>query len=423
MCISKLIFVNILNAKNKSLNKLKILNDPIYGFITIPNSLIFDLIQHKYFQRLRRITQMGMSYLVYPGAHHTRFHHAIGCVHLMQKAVNILRFKGVTISKEEEDALYAAILLHDIGHGPFSHAMEHSIVEGVSHEEISLLFMEQLNIEFNGSLTLAIDIFKGNYPRRFMCQLISGQLDMDRADYLRRDSFYTGVAEGNINSERLITMLNVVNDMLVVEEKGIYSVEKFLIARRFMYWQVYLHKTGLVAEQLLIRVLKRAKELTDAGITLIASEPLLFFLKNEISNSNFTPDILKVYAQLDDYDVISAMKSWQYHSDFVLSNLCEMIINRNLLKIKIKKKPIEKSIIRKHTEAFMQQHAVGIYEAQYFVFSGDISNQAYGPKNKNINILYKSGKIEDIVKASDQLNLKPLSKTVTKYYLCYPKKD
>ncbi len=217
------------------MNKLKILNDPIYGFITIPNSLIFDLIQHKYFQRLRRITQMGMSYLVYPGAHHTRFHHAIGCVHLMQQAVNVLRFKGVTISDEEETGLYVAILLHDIGHGPFSHAMEHSIVNNVSHEYISLLFMERLNEEFNGSLTLAIQIFKGEYPRKFMCQLISGQLDMDRADYLKRDSFYTGVAEGNINSERLITMLNVVDDELVVEEKGIYSVEKFIIARRLMY--------------------------------------------------------------------------------------------------------------------------------------------------------------------------------------------
>ena len=227
-------------------NKLKIFNDPIYGFITIPNSQIFDLIEHKYFQRLRRITQMGLSYLVYPGANHTRFHHAIGCMHLMQKAVNVLRFKGVTISEEEEDALYIAILLHDIGHGPFSHAMEHSIVNGISHEEISLLFMEYLNEQFNGSLTLAIKIFKGDYERPFLCQLISSQLDMDRADYLKRDSFYTGVAEGNINSERLITMLNVSDNNLVVEEKGIYSVEKFLVARRFMYWQVYLHKTGLV---------------------------------------------------------------------------------------------------------------------------------------------------------------------------------
>lgn len=404
------------------MNKLKILNDPIYGFITIPNSLIFDLIQHKYFQRLRRITQMGMSYLVYPGAHHTRFHHAIGCVHLMQKAVNVLRFKGVTISEEEEEGLYVAILLHDIGHGPFSHAMEHSIANGVSHEDISLLFMQHLNKEFNSSLTLAIQIFKGEYPRKFMCQLVSGQLDMDRSDYLKRDSFYTGVAEGNINSERLITMLNVVGDELVVEEKGIYSVEKFLIARRFMYWQVYLHKTGLVAEQLLIRVLKRAKELTKSGQNLPSSEALRFFLEKDISRKDFSNSTLKIFAKLDDYDIVAAMKEWQEQDDFVLSNLCNMIINRDLLKIKIKNKVIKSTSIAKHLKSFIEDNKVSKAEAEYFVFTGEISNQAYEPKNKKINILYKSGKVENIVKASDQLNLKPLSKTVTKHYICYPKK-
>ncbi|MBP0902447.1 HD domain-containing protein [Mariniflexile gromovii] len=403
------------------MNKLKILNDPIYGFITIPNSLIFDLIQHKYFQRLRRITQMGMSYLVYPGAHHTRFHHAIGCVYLMQKAVNVLRFKGVTISNEEEIGLYAAILLHDIGHGPFSHAMEHSIVENVSHEQISLLFMERLNEEFNGSLTLAIQIFKGEYPKKFMCQLISGQFDMDRADYLKRDSFYTGVAEGNVNSERLITMLSVVNDELVVEEKGIYSVEKFLIARRFMYWQVYLHKTGLAAEQLLIRVLKRAKELHNSNHALEASKPLLYFLENKISIDDFNKKALDVFSQLDDYDIISAMKHWQFHADFVLSNLCEMIINRNLLTIKLKKKPIQEKDLQKHIVGLIAKHGITEAEAKYFVFTGSISNQAYQNNHKGINILHKSGKVEDIVKASDQLNLKALSKPVTKYYICYPK--
>ncbi len=403
------------------MNKLKILNDPIYGFITIPNSQIFDLIQHKYFQRLRRITQMGMSYLVYPGAHHTRFHHAIGCVHLMQQAVNVLRFKGVTISNEEEDALYVAILLHDIGHGPFSHAMEHSIVNNVSHEQISLRFMERLNEEFNGSLTLAIQIFKGEYHRKFMCQLISGQLDMDRADYLKRDSFYTGVAEGNINSERLIIMLNVVEDELVVEEKGIYSVEKFIIARRLMYWQVYLHKTGLVAEQLLIRVLKRAKELTLKGEILNGSKALQYFLNNEISINNFNDDTLDVFSALDDYDIISAMKEWQNHKDFVLCNLCEMIINRNLLKIKVKNKAIKKQSLEKHIAALVDTYKITREEAGYFVFTGSISNQAYNLKRQSINILHKSGKIEDIVKASDQLNLKALSKAVTKYYICYPK--
>jgi len=402
-------------------NKLKIFNDPIYGFITIPNSQIFDLIEHKYFQRLRRITQMGLSYLVYPGANHTRFHHAIGCMHLMQKAINVLRFKGVIISEDEESALYSAILLHDIGHGPFSHAMEHSIVNGVSHEEISLLFMEQLNKEFNGSLTLAIKIFKGDYERPFLCELISSQLDMDRADYLKRDSFYTGVAEGNVNSERLITMLNVKDDRLVVEEKGIYSVEKFLVARRFMYWQVYLHKTGLVAEQLLTRVLKRAKELTNSGVQLPSSKALHYFLNNEVSLSNFNEQTLETFSKLDDTDIIAAMKEWQYHEDFVLSNLCEMIINRNLLKIKLKNKPIKDKLLKKHLEELMVKYDITKEEAQYFVFIDSISNQAYQSKIQTINILQKSGKVVDIAKASDQFNIKALSKPVTKYYICYPK--
>lgn len=403
-------------------NKLKIFNDPIYGFITIPNPLIFDLIQHKHFQRLRRISQMGLSYLVYPGAHHTRFHHALGCMYLMKNALNVLRFKGVVISKEEENGLLVAILLHDIGHGPFSHAMEHSIVNDISHEEISLKFMEELNVEFNGSLTLAISIFKGDYPRKFMCQLISSQLDMDRTDYLKRDSFYTGVAEGNINSERLITMLNVVNDELVVEEKGIYSVEKFLVARRFMYWQVYLHKTGVVAEQLLTRILKRAKELMESGTELECSKPLSYFLKTEINKDSFNAETLSIFAKLDDYDIVSAMKSWQHHSDFVLRNLSEMIINRDLLKIKVKKKPIKQTSLVEHTKALISKYNITEKEANYFVFSGEITNQAYQEKKQKINILFKTGKIKDVVKASDQFNIKALSKPVTKYYMCYPKK-
>ena len=280
-----------------STNKLKIFNDPIYGFITIPNTLIYDLIQHPYFQRLRRISQMGMTYLVYPGAHHTRFHHAIGCMHIMQKAVQTLRFKGVSISDEEENALYIAILLHDIGHGPYSHAMEKSIVEEVHHEELSLLFMQQLNTEFNGQLDLAIQVFKGEYHRKFMLQLISSQLDMDRMDYLRRDSFYSGVAEGNINSERLIQMMNVQDDYLVIDEKGIYSVEMFLVARRLMYWQVYLHKTGVVAELTLTKILKRAKELTQKGINLSCSSSLQFFLQNKISLADFDFKSLEKFAK------------------------------------------------------------------------------------------------------------------------------
>ena len=402
-------------------NKLKLFNDPIYGFITIPNSLIFDLIEHKYFQRLRRITQMGLSYLVYPGAHHTRFHHALGSMHLMQNAIRILRFKGVTISDKEENALLIAILLHDIGHGPFSHSMENSIVENVSHEEISLLFMQKLNIEFNSNLTLAIKIFKGDYHRKFMCQLISSQLDMDRADYLKRDSFYTGVSDGNINSAHLLTMLNVVNDELVIEEKGIYSVEKFLTARRLMYWQVYLHKTSLVAEQLIIRVLQRAKELTSKGELLEGSKALLYFLKNEITRNTFNDDVLETFAKLDDFDIISVMKNWQFHKDFVLSNLCQMIINRNLLKIEIKNNPIKKEKLNSHINKLMDEYSIARDEAAYFVFKNKVTNQAYQLRNQNINILFKTGKVKDIGKASDHLNLKVLSKPVTKYYICYPK--
>ena len=402
-------------------NKLKIFNDPIYGFITIPNALIFDLIEHKYFQRLRRITQMGLSYLVYPGAHHTRFHHALGCMFLMQKAVGILRFKGVAISEEEENVLLIAILLHDIGHGPFSHAMEHSIVNGITHEELSLFFMEKLNIEFNGSLTLAITIFKGEYHRKFMLQLISSQIDMDRADYLKRDSFYTGVAEGNINSERLITMLNVVDNELVIEEKGIYSVEKFLTARRLMYWQVYLHKTSLVAEQLLTRLLQRAKELTLRGEKLEASKALNFFLKNTVVKSEFNDEVLNTFAQLDDVDIMSAMKSWQHNEDFVLSNLSQMIMERKLLKIKFKNKKVNLTSFEKHIKNLKNKYNITNEEASYFVFGGEVTNQAYQSKDQQINILLKTGKVKDINKASNHLNLKVLSKPITKYYICYPK--
>lgn len=403
-------------------NKLKIFNDPIYGFITIPNVEIFKLIEHKYFQRLRRITQMGLSYLVYPGAHHTRFHHALGCMYLMRKAVRSLRFKGVTISEDEEQALYIAILLHDIGHGPFSHAMEHSIVNGVTHEQISLLFMETLNQKFNGTLTLAIQIFKGEHPRNFLCQLISSQLDMDRADYLKRDSFYSGAVEGNINSERLIAMLNVVDDNLVMEHKGIYSVEKFLIARRLMYWQVYLHKTSLAAEQVLIRILNRAKELiSKKNSHLKCSSSLMFFLENNITKNDFDKTVLDNFSKLDDYDIISALKQWQDHDDFVLSRLSSMIINRDLLKVKIKKKKIKNEKILEHIKEVSLKYNISEKEAEYFVFTDKISNQAYENKRQRINILYKTGKIEDIVKASDQLNLKALSKPVTKYFICYPK--
>ncbi len=403
-------------------NKLKIFNDPIYGFIRIPNTLIFDLIAHPYFQRLRRISQMGLSYLVYPGAHHTRFHHALGGMYLMQKAIQVLRFKGIAISDDEENGLLGAILLHDIGHGPFSHAMEHCIVEGISHEYISLQFMDELNKIFNGNLTVAISIFTGKYPRKFLNQLVSSQLDMDRLDYLKRDSFYTGVAEGNTNAERLITMLNVVEDKLVIEEKGIYSVEKFLMARRFMYWQVYLHKTGVVAEQLLIKILRRARFLLGKGTELHASKALLFFLKRQISKDNFDSDMLGIFAKLDDIDILSAIKEWQFAEDLVLSELCKMIVNRRLLHIKIKKEPI--SIEKLSNRIAKIQRKLGLEnadEASYFVFTGKIENTAYDRDNQNINILKKNGKIVDVAKLSDHLNLNALSHTVTKYYICYPK--
>ena len=403
------------------INKLKIFNDPIYGFITIPNALIYDLIQHSYFQRLRRISQMGLSYLVYPGANHTRFHHALGCMHLMQKAVDVLRFKGIAISEAEENALYIAILLHDIGHGPFSHAMEKSIVEDVHHEAISLLFMNQLNEEFNGQLRLAIQVFKGEYHRKFMLQLISSQLDMDRMDYLKRDSFYSGVAEGNVNSERLIQMMNVVDDVLVIEEKGIYSVEKFLMSRRLMYWQAYLHKTSLVAELILTKVLKRAKELTLKGVQLPCSEPLLFFLQNRIALENFDANILDLFSQLDDFDIISALKSWQRQDDFILSSLSKMIINRDLPKIKVVTDKALLDEIGPLQERFATENNLSIADTNYFIFKGKIKNQAYSKEAEPIRILKKDRTIEDVVEASDQLNLKSLSKLVTKYYICFPK--
>ncbi|MGB6150863.1 MAG: HD domain-containing protein [Pricia sp.] len=401
--------------------KLKFFNDPIYGFIAIPNILVFDLIAEPYFQRLRRISQMGLSSLVYPGAQHTRFHHALGGMHLMQQAIQVLRLKDVAITTKEEEALYCAILLHDIGHGPFSHAMEHSIVEGMSHEHISLQFMQALNEKFNGSLTLAIEIFKGHYQKPFLNQLVSSQLDVDRLDYLKRDSFYTGVAEGNINAERLITMLNVVDDRLVVQEKGIYSVEKFLMARRFMYWQVYLHKTGIVAEQLLIRCLKRAKELVENGEPLASSKPLAYFLKHKVDKKNFDRSVLDIFARLDDVDILAALKAWQDHPDFVLSRLCRMIIERRLLKIKLRDQPVKADRVAAYRDRFQQTHSLSPHEATYFVFTGTIENQAYNRDIQNINILRKNGKLIDVAKASDQLNLKALSKKVIKYYVCYPK--
>ena len=404
----------------RSRNKLKIINDPIYGFIHIPSPLVFDIIEHPYFQRLRRINQMALSYLVFPGAKHTRFEHVLGCVFLMQKTVEMLRFKGVQISDKEAEGLYIAILLHDIGHGPFSHAMEHSIVEGISHEEISLRFMQELNKVFNGKLETAIAMFQGTYPRKFMHQLISSQLDMDRADYLKRDSFYTGVAEGNINSERLISMLNVRNDELVVEEKGLYSVEKFLIARRLMYWQVYLHKTSVAAEQILIRLLNRAKELVQQGQKLTMSTALAFFVKNKIFKDNFSQEVLEMFARLDDTDIISAMKEWQFYPDAVLSKLSKMLLNRDLPKIKVRLNDFEEQKIKRLQKLSL---AKGIDEKdmKYFVFTGVMTNRAYNPEKEIIKILTKNGRVVELSKTSEAINLEPLSQVTERYYICYPK--
>ena len=406
--------------KQTTSSKLNILNDPIYGFISIPNLLIFSIIEHPYFQRLRRITQMGFSHLVYPGANHTRFHHAIGCLHLMQKAIGVLRMKNISISDEEAEAVSIAILLHDIGHGAFSHALEHSIVHGISHEEISLKFMKKLNEEFEGKLNLAIQIFEGKYHRKFLYQLISSQLDIDRLDYLKRDSFYTGVAEGNISSDRLITIMNVKNDELVIEQKGIYSVEKFIIARRLMYWQVYLHKTGLSAENMLVNILKRAKYLTQNGSHLFASTSLKYFLHNHIDNHSFDEKTLETFSKLDDYDILSAIKEWTNHQDKVLSLLSKMIINRNLLKIEIQDENFAEAYRLKKIEKCKRKLNLSDEEIQYFVFENTISNQAYNSE-KPIKIIDKKENLKDIAEASDQLNLQALTKPVVKHFLCYPK--
>ena len=402
----------------KSRNKLKIVNDPVYGFIHIPNEFILDLIEHPYFQRLCRISQMGLSYLVYPGARHTRFHHALGCMYLMQQAIQTLRYKQVEITPEEEEGLYIAILLHDIGHGPFSHAMEHSIVEGISHEEISLAFMEELNRQFEGKLSIAIEIFQKKYHKEFMNQLISSQLDMDRVDYLKRDSFYSGVSEGNINSQRIIAMLTVKDDTLIVEEKGIYSIEEFLVARRLMYWQVYLHKTSIGAEFVLIRILARVKELTQQGKKLPMTTALRFFVENHITKETFDRHALHLFAQLDDYDIISGLKEWQYGDDWVLAKLSQMILNRDLLRVKLYKSPVEKEKVQELLQETAQQLNISEDLAHYFVFTGEISNTAYRKDEQNILIYTKNNKIVDVTKASDQMNLDALSTKVTKYYLC-----
>lgn len=403
-----------------SSNKRKIFNDPIYGFVSLPYEIIFDLIEHPYFQRLRRIKQLGLTNLVYPGALHTRFHHAMGAMHLMVLAIEEIRSKGHNVTDEEAEAVAIAILLHDIGHGPFSHALEHSIVSNITHEDISELFMSRLNKEFNGRLTLAIKIFQNKYSKKFLHQLVSSQLDMDRLDYLKRDSFFTGVSEGVISSDRIIKMLTVVNDQLAIEAKGIYSIEKFIIARRLMYWQVYLHKTVLSAENLLVHILKRAKELAKKNIELFCTPALETFLYRQYSKNDFknNPLLLDTFALLDDYDIMTSIKVWVTHDDFILSNLCKQLVNRKLFTVEMQGKPFQPSKIAELKKNIRKQCKLNDREIDYFVFSGSVSNDAY---RGEINILYKDGTLQDIAKASDQLNIDVLTKTVKKYYLCYPK--
>lgn len=406
-----------------STNKRKIINDPIYGFVTIPGELIYDLINHPYFQRLRRIKQLGLTNLVYPGALHTRFHHAIGAMHLMQEAVITLRQKDVPISEEEEQAVLIAILLHDIGHGPFSHALENSIVRGISHESISSLLMDRLNREFKGRLSLAIRIFNDEYKKRFLHQLVSSQLDMDRLDYLKRDSFFTGVSEGVISSDRIIKMLNVVKDELVVEHKAIYSIEKFLIARRLMYWQVYLHKTVLSAENLLVNILKRAKELAAKGEDLFATPALKLFLQNDFDHEDFRrdPKLLERFSTLDDNDVIASVKVWAEAGDPILLRLCRNLLDRKLYKVELQSTPVPLERRRELRQRVMKSYGITAREAAYFVFAGKVNNSAYNANRFNIHILMNNGRLIDVAQASDQLNIQSLSKTVTKHFICYPK--
>ncbi len=401
--------------------KRKIINDPVYGFITIRHPFILDLIDHPWFQRLRRIAQLGLSHLVYPGALHNRFQHAIGAMHLMQNAIDELRLKGQEITSEEEISLLSAVLLHDIGHGPFSHALEFSIANEMHHEVISSLMMEKLNQEFNGKLTMAIAIFNNLYHKKFLHQLVSSQLDMDRLDYLARDSFFSGVVEGQVGSERILKMLDVFDDQLVIEEKGIYSIEKFIVARRFMYWQVYLHKTVLSAEYMLVNALRRAKDLALKGEKMFCSPALEYFLYHKITASDFekSDEPLERYAELDDVDISGALKVWQYHDDKVLSTLSKAIVRRELFKIELRKEPFTQEVVDEHIKRIAAQRDLSFEEASYFVISHSVDNRAYNSKTDSIKVLMKDGSVKDAATVSDHLNIAALSQTVEKYFVAY----
>ncbi len=403
-------------------NKRKIFNDPVYGFVSIPSDLIYDLIEHPYFQRLRRIKQLGMAEYVYPGALHTRFHHALGAMHLMGQALQVLQAKGHYLSEIEIEAAQIAILLHDIGHGPFSHVLEYTILNEVSHEHISALLMQKLNEEFGGQLDLAIEMFNGTYERVFFHQLISSQLDMDRMDYLNRDCFFTGVAEGTIGVDRIIKMLNVVDNQLVVEEKGLLSVENFLNARRLMYWQVYLHKTSICTEAMLIQIINRARELIKNGTDLFIMPSFALFLKENISLTAFQTDnkYLDAFTKIDDYDIWACVKSWQFHSDKVLSTICRDLLNRNLYKIKLSNFPIEDSLVESVTESLKEKN-IEEKDLSFFLIEGNVSNKGYVSGDETINILTKNRNVVDIADASDLPTIKALSNIVKKYYICWGK--
>ncbi len=403
------------------MNEHKIINDPVFGFIKIPRGLLYDIVSHPLFQRLNRISQLGLTSVVYPGARHTRFQHSIGAFHLMSEAVKSLSEKGIYIFDSEAEAVQAAILMHDIGHGPFSHVLEHTLMQGISHEDISLKMMEQINRDFHGELNLAISIFKDEYPNKIFHQLISSQLDMDRLDYLRRDSFYTGVTEGNIGSARIIKMLNVADDRLVVEAKGIYSIENYLTTRRLMYWQVYLHKTTVGYEKILVNALMRAKHLVQQGHEVFATPALAYFLKNNIDAAWFDthPEALHLYAELDDSDIWSAMKVWKHSDDHILATLATDLLDRKLFKVEVTEEKPSNEHLKEISAGIARAMGISEEETQWLMNLTEIGKDMYNPDDDSIGILYKDGTVKDIAEASEILNVQLLSKKIRKYYLCY----
>lgn len=403
------------------MNDSKIINDPVFGFIKIPRGLLYDIVQHPLMQRLNRIKQLGLASVVYPGAQHTRFQHSLGAFHLMSEAITALTQKGNFIFDSEMEAVEAAILMHDIGHGPFSHVLENTLIHGISHEQISLMVMEQINSDFNGMLNLALKIFKDEYPKRFLHQLISSQLDMDRLDYLRRDSFFTGVTEGNIGSARIIKMLDVKDDNLVVESKGIYSIENYLTSRRLMYWQVYLHKTAVACEKVLINTLLRAKYLAETGKEIFASPALKYFLYNDINETLFIQDekALKFYTELDDSDIWSALKVWRHSDDKILSTLAGDMLDRRIFKVEIHDEPVAEDYLDTLRHTIADNLDISIADTEYMIDVSTIQKDMYTMDDDNITILYKDGTTKDISEASELLNVSLLSKKIRKYYLCY----